>query len=91
MFHESTVHASPLLYDIDMDGIREVMMTTYDGEIVFYDDKGIKSWHKVVVPPLKVSRSRRRRRSVHCSRDSRWSYSLNAQQVANPFFSLAVG
>ena len=29
-FHRSTVHSSPLLFDIDMDGIRDVVVTTYD-------------------------------------------------------------
>lgn len=37
-FHRSNVHASPLLYDIDMDGIRDVMVVTYDGEVVFFKD-----------------------------------------------------
>lgn len=37
-FHRSNVHASPLLFDIDMDGIRDVMVVTYDGEVVFFKD-----------------------------------------------------
>jgi len=37
-FHRSTVHAAPLLYDIDMDGIRDVVVTTYDGEVMFFKD-----------------------------------------------------
>lgn len=37
-FHKSTMHASPLLYDIDFDGIRDVLLATYDGEIVFVKD-----------------------------------------------------
>lgn len=37
-FHRSTVHTSPLLYDIDMDGIRDVLVTTYDGEVIFFKD-----------------------------------------------------
>lgn len=37
-FHKSTMHASPLLYDIDFDGVRDVLLATYDGEIVFVKD-----------------------------------------------------
>ena len=35
-FHKSTVHASPLLYDIDKDGVREVALATYNGEVIFF-------------------------------------------------------
>ena len=34
-FHQSTVHASPLLYDIDKDGVREIALATYNGEVLF--------------------------------------------------------
>lgn len=37
-FHESTVHASPLLYDFDADGINDVLLATYDGEILVFKD-----------------------------------------------------
>ena len=37
-FHQSTVHASPLLYDMDFDGVRDVMLATYDGEVLFFKD-----------------------------------------------------
>lgn len=37
-FHSSSVHASPLLYDIDSDGVRDILVATYDGQIVFYKD-----------------------------------------------------
>ena len=37
-FHKSTVHASPLLYDIDFDGVRDIVVSTYNGEILFYKD-----------------------------------------------------
>lgn len=37
-FHRSNVHVSPLLFDIDMDGVRDVMVVTYDGEVVFFKD-----------------------------------------------------
>ena len=35
-FHQSTVHASPLLYDIDKDGMREIALGTYNGEVLFF-------------------------------------------------------
>lgn len=35
-FHQSTVHASPLLYDIDKDGSREIALATYNGEVLFF-------------------------------------------------------
>mgnify|MGYP001807413467 CR=1 FL=1 len=37
-FHASSVHASPLLYDIDFDGVRDVLLATYDGQVLFYKD-----------------------------------------------------
>lgn len=35
-FHQSTVHSSPLLYDIDKDGTREIALATYNGVINFF-------------------------------------------------------
>jgi hypothetical protein len=35
-FHQSTVHSSPLLYDIDKDGVREIALATYNGEVLFF-------------------------------------------------------
>jgi hypothetical protein len=32
-FHQSNVHSSPLLYDIDKDGIREIVLATYNGVV----------------------------------------------------------
>lgn len=37
-FHQSTVHTSPLLYDVDFDGVQDIVVTTYDGEVLFYKD-----------------------------------------------------
>jgi len=37
-YHRSHSHASPLLYDIDYDGVRDVVVATYDGEILFFKD-----------------------------------------------------
>lgn len=35
-FHQSTVHASPLLYDIDKDGGREIVLATFNGVVNFF-------------------------------------------------------
>ena len=37
-FHKSTVHASPLLHDWDFDGILDILVATYDGEIRVFKD-----------------------------------------------------
>ena len=37
-FHKSTVHASPLLSDFDFDGILDILVATYDGEIRVFKD-----------------------------------------------------
>ena len=37
-FHKSTVHASPLLHDFDFDGILDILVATYDGEIRIFKD-----------------------------------------------------
>lgn len=37
-FHESTVHGSPLLYDIDFDGTLDIIVATYHGEILAFKD-----------------------------------------------------
>lgn len=37
-FHASTAHTSPLLYDIDLDGVPDIVLATYDGEILFFKD-----------------------------------------------------
>lgn len=37
-FHKSTVHAAPLLYDLDLDGVRDVLVTTYNGEVLAFKD-----------------------------------------------------
>jgi len=37
-YHSSHSHASPLLHDIDYDGVRDVVLATYDGEILFFKD-----------------------------------------------------
>jgi hypothetical protein len=35
-YHQSTVHASALLYDIDKDGSREITLATFNGEVLFF-------------------------------------------------------
>jgi hypothetical protein len=35
-FHQSNVHSSPLLYDIDKDGVREIVLATYNGVVNFF-------------------------------------------------------
>lgn len=37
-FHKSTVHTSPMLYDLDFDGIQDILLATYDGEILAFRD-----------------------------------------------------
>ena len=37
-FHKSKVHASPLLYDIDSDGVQDILIATYDGQILAFRD-----------------------------------------------------
>ena len=37
-FHKSSVHASPLLYDWDFDGVRDVLLATYDGQVLAFKD-----------------------------------------------------
>ncbi len=32
-FHKSMVHTSPLLADLDADGVLDILVATYDGEI----------------------------------------------------------
>ncbi|KAF5180263.1 Defective in exine formation, partial [Thalictrum thalictroides] len=49
-FHQSTVHASPLLYDIDKDGVREIALATYNGEVLFFRTP----IYKLEVPRSKV-------------------------------------
>ena len=37
-FHKSTVHTGPLLHDWDYDGILDILVATYDGEILAFKD-----------------------------------------------------
>ena len=37
-FHKSKLHASPLLYDVDSDGVQDILVATYDGQILAFRD-----------------------------------------------------
>jgi hypothetical protein len=37
-FHKSTVHTSPLMYDLDFDGVQDILLATYGGEILAFRD-----------------------------------------------------
>ncbi|KAG0582223.1 hypothetical protein KC19_3G044000 [Ceratodon purpureus] len=53
-YHQSTVHSSALMYDIDKDGIREVALATFNGEILFFRASGFIMGEKLVVPRRRV-------------------------------------
>ena len=36
--HQSTLHTSPLLFDIDYDGVQDILVATYDGEVLAFKD-----------------------------------------------------
>lgn len=48
-FHASTAHTSPLLYDIDLDGVPDIVLATYDGDILFFKDTVRGVWWCVLV------------------------------------------
>lgn len=52
-YFKSQLHASPLLYDIDFDGIQDILVATYDGEILFFKDT--VRWRSGAVHLLRVS------------------------------------
>ena len=37
-FHKSTVHTSPLTFDFDFDNVLDILVATYDGEILAFKD-----------------------------------------------------
>ena len=37
-FHQSTLHASLLTFDFDFDNVPDILVATYDGEILFFKD-----------------------------------------------------
>ncbi|KAG6492956.1 hypothetical protein ZIOFF_047927 [Zingiber officinale] len=56
-FHQSTIHSSPLLYDIDKDGTREIALATYDGVVNFFRVSGYLMMDKLEVPRRKVRKN----------------------------------
>lgn len=51
------VGCSPLMYDIDSDGVMEVIIVTYDGEVLAYKESGVEHVTGVEIPRLKVRTS----------------------------------
>ena len=37
-YHQSTLHTSPLLFDVDYDGVQDILVATYDGDILAFKD-----------------------------------------------------
>ena len=35
-FHKSSAHTSPIVYDGDGDGMKEILLATYNGEILYF-------------------------------------------------------
>ncbi|KAK1558035.1 hypothetical protein QYE76_008198, partial [Lolium multiflorum] len=66
-FHQSNVHLSPLLYDIDKDGIREIVLATYNGVVNIFTISGYMVVDKLEVPRRKVRQN--------------WYVGLNADPV----------
>ena len=56
-FHRSTAHTSPLAHDVDYDGVLDLLIATYDGEILAIRD--------TVRPPLAGATAMHTTR-VHC-------------------------
>nr|GMC69290.1 protein DEFECTIVE IN EXINE FORMATION 1 [Ipomoea batatas] len=56
-FHQSTVHSSPFQYDIDKDGVREIGLATYNGEVLFFRVSGYMMSDKLVIPRLRVKQN----------------------------------
>lgn len=36
--HRSTLHTTPLMFDIDFDGVLDIVVATYDGDVQFFRD-----------------------------------------------------
>lgn len=36
--HQSALHTSALLFDIDFDGIQDILVATYDGDVLAFKD-----------------------------------------------------
>ena len=55
-FHKSTVHASPVVVDTRARGL-EIMLPTYDGQVLFFDRDGDATRRRLTLPPLPVKRN----------------------------------
>lgn len=56
-YHKASVHASPVLMDADGDGDDEVVLATYEGDIVVHRRDGTTMHHlRAKLPPLRVRR-----------------------------------
>jgi hypothetical protein len=54
-FTRATFHTSPLAYDVDGDGVDEMLLLTFDGEVVFLSRRGLPvRGHGFKLPKLKV-------------------------------------
>lgn len=49
-------YSSPLLYDIDYDGILDVLLPSYNGRVHFVKDTGADALYGLTIPRLKVKR-----------------------------------
>ncbi len=43
-FHKSFVHASPVLFDFDENGVLDILIATYNGEILVVKDTVGDAW-----------------------------------------------
>ncbi|CBI34257.3 unnamed protein product, partial [Vitis vinifera] len=55
-FHWSTVHSGPPLHDIDKDGVREIALATYNGEVLFFGVSGYMVINKLEVLRMRVQK-----------------------------------
>ncbi len=56
-FSHSTFHTGPLAFDVDADGIDEMLLLSFDAELIFLDRRGLPMRGRgLKLPKLKVSR-----------------------------------
>ena len=49
-FHESEVHATPIMVDFDYDGVMDILLATNDGELLFIKDTVSSTQHTANFP-----------------------------------------
>ncbi len=54
--HAYSSYSSPLLYDVDYDGILDVLLPSYNGRVQFLKDTGADALYGLNIPRLKVKR-----------------------------------